>query len=594
MNNVPEFNWYTEKIKQLNEQIWYPMNTIINDTIVHPFNSKIISFESFINTNQDEKLIIKQFTTKPNNQVKNELSERYGNKVIELVNQLSEETKRYLEFTSTFEKSMLYFNIKGKINQINENEKLNSKTKKLLIKEIAQKKLNQTDKNYHVPIQLSDKTNIIIAKICGLNKNIIKHTRMVGLSLHSYKTKIPFNNDQKNILNKWLIESELVYNKCVDCYNSKDPKFPSNFMTGKKYIFELLFNEKNKMRTPYDILTYEVKCFFDNLKSCYANLANGNINNFEMKYKNNRNYQTITIPKTGISKYGIYKTFLNKIPEFTNIIKANNVECDCKLTYDKTTNNFYLYVPQYKSNSVTKNRKPICAIDPGEKVPFTYYSLDDYGLIGNDIRVPILKIERKIRNYQRILSKEITKGGKKVTDNKKEKIISKINLLYKKIKGIVNELHKKTALYLCRNYDTILIPSFETQKMVCDKIATRTKVHENCNKIKNENSSNIHKLKEQLKKYKRQRRLNSRVKFVLNQLSHYKFRQHLLSKAKEYGCQCIVVTEEYTSQLCTVCGNLDKQYNNRIKKCTHCKSTINRDVNGSRNILLKNISNHLS
>ena len=32
----------------------------------------------------------------------------------------------------------------------------------------------------------------------------------------------------------------------------------------------------------------------------------------------------------------------------------------------------------------------------------------------------------------------------------------------------------------------------------------------------------------------------------------------------------------------------------KSNKCTHCKSEINRDVNGARNILLKNISKYLS
>jgi putative transposase len=97
-------------------------------------------------------------------------------------------------------------------------------------------------------------------------------------------------------------------------------------------------------------------------------------------------------------------------------------------------------------------------------------------------------------------------------------------------------------------------------------------------------------MKTELKAYKRKRRLNSRVKFVLNQLSHYKFKQHLFSKAKEYGCLCVEVTEEYTSQLCAKCGRIDKLYVDRMKKCKKCKHKINRDVNGARNILLKYMS----
>jgi len=62
------------------------------------------------------------------------------------------------------------------------------------------------------------------------------------------------------------------------------------------------------------------------------------------------------------------------------------------------------------------------------------------------------------------------------------------------------------------------------------------------------------------------------VKFVLQQLSHYKFKQHLFSKTNEYGCLCIEVTEEYTRQLCATCGKLDKAYVNRVKNV----STVNK------------------
>ncbi|ARF09906.1 hypothetical protein Indivirus_5_29 [Indivirus ILV1] len=69
----------------------------------------------------------------------------------------------------------------------------------------------------------------------------------------------------------------------------------------------------------------------------------------------------------------------------------------------------------------------------------------------------------------------------------------------------------------------------------------------------------------------------------------------MINKFKEIcGCLCVEVTEEYTSQLCAKCGKLDKTYVNRVKKCKHCKQEINRDVNGSRNILLNYIGSFIS
>jgi hypothetical protein len=58
---------------------------------------------------------------------------------------------------------------------------------------------------------------------------------------------------------------------------------------------------------------------------------------------------------------------------------------------------------------------------------------------------------------------------------------------------------------------------------------------------------------------------NKRVKFVMQMLSHYKFRQHLKNKCNEYGCEMIVVTEEYTSKTCTNCGKIENNFRKREK-----------------------------
>ena len=165
----------------------------------------------------------------------------------------------------------------------------------------------------------------------------------------------------------------------------------------------------------------------------------------------------------------------------------------------------------------------------------------------------------------------------------KKKIKQKIKRCYKKIKNIVKELHNKTALYLVKNYERILLPKFETQNMLRNKRDMKGYI----NKIKEEEGEK--ESKKELKEIYKKRRLNGRVKFVLNNLSHYKFKMHLLKKSKEYGSELIEVTEENTSITCTNCGTHGKKYSkSRVKLCS-CKYKIDRDINGARNIIIKNI-----
>jgi transposase len=82
--------------------------------------------------------------------------------------------------------------------------------------------------------------------------------------------------------------------------------------------------------------------------------------------------------------------------------------------------------------------------------------------------------------------------------------------------------------------------------------------------------------------------LSKDVKKVTGALSHYKFRQRLQNKCAEYRCQYLEVTEEWTSKTCCMCGSINmKLKDDRTLFCKTCE-VIDRDVNGSINIFIKN------
>jgi putative transposase len=124
-----------------------------------------------------------------------------------------------------------------------------------------------------------------------------------------------------------------------------------------------------------------------------------------------------------------------------------------------------------------------------------------------------------------------------------------------KIKNLVRDFHHKFAKYLCQNYSYILLSEFQTKQM-----------------SKREN-----------------RRIRKKSVRAMLTWSHFRFRQRLLHKSREYPwTRIFLVDEPYTSKTCGVCGSLHhKLGGNKTFCCPSCKVVIDRDINGARNILLR-------
>ena len=406
------------------------------------------------------------------------------------------------------------------------------------------------------------------------------------------KAKLITTNEQKTKLKKWFRDCNEMYNLTLNYCISNNINI-TNFTELRKLI-KTQYKEyiKEKFNAPCCVLDDEIKNYCSNYKSCLSNIKNGNINHFKLKEKNlKKNSLTISIQNKYITKKGFYPSLLSELKINDNVISFEDINRDCKLTYDKIMNEFYIYIPHNKKIKPKKKKHSFIALDPGEKIFMTGYSQDHYVKIGEEIRVRILEYETQIRKIQRKLSQTKNNKMKYIRKTKRKKIKNmkrKINKIYKKIKGFVLNLHNKAINFLVKNYNHIIIPLFQTQNMV-RKTESNKKVKETINNIKNENID----VKTKLKTYSRRCRLNRRVKFVLNNLSHYTFRQRLLHKSKEYGCDVKVVTEEYTSKTCGNCGIINNVGGKRNISCKSCNAEYHRDINGARNIFLKNYKEYL-
>jgi putative transposase len=75
-------------------------------------------------------------------------------------------------------------------------------------------------------------------------------------------------------------------------------------------------------------------------------------------------------------------------------------------------------------------------------------------------------------------------------------------------------------------------------------------------------------------------------------LRHCEFIDKLINKTREFTwCKVIECDEQWTSKTCGKCGKIDNDLGkSRTYSCKHCSVIIDRDINASRNILLRYVS----
>jgi len=208
--------------------------------------------------------------------------------------------------------------------------------------------------------------------------------------------------------------------------------------------------------------------------------------------------------------------------------------------------NYYIIVP--KRSEFEKTLGGVCAIDPGVRSLCTIY--DPSGItfeLGNNQEV----LARKCNQID-----SISKAMKK-TSNKQQKsrLKKKRKAIYKKITNCVNDANHKVSKIISKTYSKVLLPKFETQQMMI----------------------------------KENRKIGRSTTRMMGILSHYKLKMMLMYKMERTGGELISCTEEYTSKTCTNCGRINhKLGGSKVFKCSHCKLEIDRDINGARNIYLKN------
>jgi putative transposase len=123
-----------------------------------------------------------------------------------------------------------------------------------------------------------------------------------------------------------------------------------------------------------------------------------------------------------------------------------------------------------------------------------------------------------------------------------------------KITNLIKEVHHQTANWLTKEFNIILLPTFETSQM-----SSRAS-----------------------------RRIRSKTVRAMLTWSHYKFEQFLLHKAKERNKTVLLVDESYTSKTVPWTGEIINNLGGKKKVKSKLTNTwMDRDISGALGILLK-------
>ncbi|CAG8817127.1 10009_t:CDS:2, partial [Cetraspora pellucida] len=365
---------------------------------------------------------------------------------------------------------------------------------------------------------------------------------------------------EKEKLMKWMNTARWTYKKALELIKNGEVRIKKNLR--QKCINNENFRYENTwvLETPYDIRNDILIDLLDAYNSNFKSKRK----KFNIRYKSKKDKQySITIQSREWNRKRGNYAFLKKIRTSEQLLEINNA---VNLVCDKFKR-FYICIPipieeQYHEND------DFISIDPGIRTFMTGY--DPKGKIFEWGKGDISHIYRLCKRYDKYQNeRSMLKSG--YYKHKRYTLKRKMLKIYDKIKNLIKNCHHKIVKELCENYNTILLPRFETQNMIRKKT-----------RLENQESTK--------KNFKRKIR-NKTARMMLT-MSHYKFQQHIIHKIREYPRRLLILCDEhYTSKTCGCCGYIKNNLGSAKKfKCDKCGFEIDRDHNGARNILLRHLS----
>lgn len=203
--------------------------------------------------------------------------------------------------------------------------------------------------------------------------------------------------------------------------------------------------------------------------------------------------------------------------------------------------------------SETQAGDKLAAIDPGVRTFATVFSVDDCVKYGEDFAERLRPLLRQ-HDYWRSVRDKLPTADKQWVRDRRRQCDKLLHKLANRIHDLIDDLHWKVGVDLVRNYDVLLLPTFETSQMS--------------------------------RKTKKRRIRRGTVRSLLG-LAFYRFSQRLEWLCLKYGKTLIRCNESYTSKTDSRTG--------QIKEIGSAKQIngLDRDVNGARGIFLRALTRQL-
>ena len=397
------------------------------------------------------------------------------------------------------------------------------------------------------------------------------------------KIKMILADIHKQILQRWFKATTYMYNETLTYLRTNYPltkttiiktKVKNAIKSDKTFLDKYYIrNKMNKQRTKiqkmfiytidkqYTKNNKNIKCKLDahsfdkvifqliqNIKSAKTNLLRGNIKKFRLKYwKYTRPSQVLEFEKRLFSDGIFYPSLFTNLPEIKYYyngkqVTINKMNSDFKINYNAILDEYTLLLSEIPDIENITNKEKIITLDPGLKVFMSGLTENSYTRIG-------IKVNKIISADLNKLN--IIKNNPKIPNSIKKKYEKRIN---KNIYNKVDDLHWKTIKYLTNNYSTIFLGDMSAKGIVSKK------------------NSCISKL----------------MKIAALRTRYYDFRKRLEYKCSITNTNYKLINEMYTSKTCSNCGAYKRNLKGEeIYDCRKCKTSLDRDCNGCRNIYMR-------